>query len=142
MITPLWLNVPCLCGRSHRLPTHPSGKVVWCCGSTRTVYTLTLNPAQFQRLLLSTPPDSRLAEEGVCLVHKAAEPADDQQRCEDCGWLLISYRAFLRQCPGAPVVFWPTGARVGRTRGFDYYLVDPPLSAHRERPCFIATGVH
>lgn len=142
MITPLWLNVPCRCGRKHRLPAHPSGKIVWCCGSTRTVYTLHLNPAQFQRLMQRTMPDHRLFEEGVCTVHHAAAPKDDQQRCEDCGWLLISYRAFLRRCPGAQVVYWPTGSHVGLTTGFDTYLADLPTSPHRERICFMPAGVH
>lgn len=142
MITPLWLNVPCRCGRAHRLPLHPNGTVQWACGSTRSVYVLRLLPAKFQQLLASTPPDARLHEEGACVVHTAAEPSDGQQRCDDCGWLLISYRGHLRRNPNARVCYWPTGARVGRTKGFDYYLAEAPLSPHRERPCYFAGAVH
>jgi hypothetical protein len=142
VITPLWLNVPCRCGRAHRLPVHPTGKIVWACGSTRSVYTLTLLPEKFQRLMLNTPPEARLHAEGLCHIHTAGAPVDDQQRCDDCGWLLLSYRAFLRKAPGASVVYWPTGARVGRTKSFDYYLAETPLSPHRERPCFISGAVH
>lgn len=115
---------------------------MWACGSTRSVYQLTLKASAFQKLLAQTPPDARLHAEGLCTVHTAAEPSEDQQRCDDCGWLLLSYRAYLRRFPGAPVVYWPTGSRVGRTKGFDYYLTEEPLSAHRERACFMATGVH
>lgn len=144
MITPHFIAAPCRCGRPHRLPVAPDGVVAWLCGSTRKVSVLRLHPVQFQRLLLTTPTEQQLHVEGACVVHRAAEPHHDQQRCEDCGWLLVSYRAWVRRHPmlAQAVQYWPTGALVGRSIDGSYYFAKAPLSPHRERHCFVPEWVH
>ncbi len=143
MIAPAFVDIPCPCGRRHHVPLSPEGIIRFICLSRRSVLTVRVpNIEKFHRALGSQAlsEEALVREEGTCLVHKAAEPdRQDQQRCEDCGWLLVSYRSFLSLFgeQRARVMFWPTGSLVGRTRTGDYYLATEPLSAHRERRCFM-----
>lgn len=119
------------------------GVVRWLCTVTRRVYTLRLHPEKFQHMLANSPSERAVAAEGPCTVHCAAEPDGFQQRCEDCGWLLVSYRA--RVSHGLvfrdELTFWPAGALVGRSIDGSYYLATAPMSPHRERRCFTPAGV-
>lgn len=137
MITSLFVPVPCPCGSRHRLPTSPQGRVDWLCHSR--ILTLHLQPERFQWLLARATSEARVQAEGVCVVHEAAEPsADHQQRCAQCGWLLVSYRSRVEHLALArgSLVYLPTGAHVGRTIEGAFYLARLPLSPHRERHCF------
>ena len=143
MIAPIFTSVPCPCGRPHRMPVGLDGRIGWICGSTRKVYTLTLEPAKVQALIARTPPtEAALAGEGRLLLHRAGAHRAGQQRCDQCGWLLASYRKFLRFHPGAPVAWWPAGAAVGRSIDGSYYLATLPPSPDLERMCFLPAGVH
>lgn len=143
MITSIFAPTPCPCGRRHRLPLDVAGVVRWLCTVTRKVYTLRLHPEKFQRLLATAPSERAVHAEGLCVVHQAAAPDGFQQRCEDCGWLLVSYRA--RVSYGLvfrdELTFWPAGALVGRSIDGSYYLAAAPMSPHRERRCFTPAGV-
>lgn len=140
MIAPYFIDVPCTCGRPHHIPLSEDGVQQFICLSRRTVLTLRVGNLQRLHAALQRGPsaDEVVRTEGVCVVHKAAAPRDDQQRCEHCGWLLVSYRSFLLRFGEARrrVLFWPAGSLVGRTRTGDYYLAREPLSVHRERRCF------
>jgi hypothetical protein len=144
MITHVFADIPCPCGRRHHLPLDPNGRVAFVCGSVRRLLKQTVNEQKFQKALAASTTEQFLAtEEGICVVHKAAAPVHDQQRCEDCGWLLVSYAAYLSKhftvaaARRDDLQFWPTGALVGLTNRFDLYLARHPMTPHRERRCFI-----
>lgn len=137
MITSVFVPTPCPCGRRHRLPAPPDGVIRWLCRGK--VYTLRLQAQQFQRLLATTRSE-QAESEGTCVLHVAGRPDGLQQRCEDCGWLLASYRmrveAGVFAHPRA-LTFWPAGALVGRSLDGSWYLASLPASPHRERRCFM-----
>lgn len=141
MITPHFVNVPCRCGATHRLPVDVTGRLRYLCPTRRSVFTLTFDRKKFAALILAKPSEAAIASEGLCLVHKADEARDDQQRCEDCGFLLVSYRHRLqldRALVGKAAAvgeFWPSGALVGQTPTWGLYLAHAPMSEGRERRC-------
>lgn len=147
MITAHFINVPCGCGAKHRLPVDPTGRIQYLCPSRRSVFTLTLNLLQFQKLLLAKPTEAAVADEGVCIVHKAAAAVHDQQRCEDCGFLIASYRSRLRVSrtlfgkQARAGDFWPAGALVGQTPVWGLYLAQVPMSEGREVRCFMRSAL-
>lgn len=141
MITPVFVGVPCPCGVKHRLPAPPDGVIDWLCHSR--IFKLRLHPAKFQLLLRAAPTERQLDAEGVCVIHEAAEPsADHQQRCAQCGWLLVSYRSRVDHLvlSRQELVYLPTGAHVGRAIDGTLYLARLPLSPHRERHCYNLTN--
>jgi len=137
MITSIFVNVPCPCGARHRLPAPPDGVIEWLCRGR--VFTLRLQPAQFQRLLATSPSEQAVAAEGVCVLHTAAPPEGLQQRCEECGWLITSYRARVSHglfVNHDQLRFWKPGTLVGRSIDGSWYRAQRPVSPHRERLCY------
>lgn len=143
MISPFFADVPCPCRQPHRLPIDPAGVVAWACPRTGASYRLQLQPAAWARLQFSTPSEQQLAAEGVCAVHTAAPPEGDEQRCADCGAVLLSCRALLLvrgrmggdRRPNTVRWFVP-GQLVGLTRAGHAYLAHEPISAGLERRCY------
>ncbi len=138
MISGIYVEVPCPCRQTHRLPVDPVGAVSWSCNLTGASYKLQLNREAFARLQLSaTPGEAEVAAEGVCAVHVADERIGPEQRCADCGVMLADYRA-LSRVRGRKSSFrwWLPGALVGITKKGRTYLAREPMSPGRERRCY------
>lgn len=138
MITEHFVPVHCKCGDVHRLPVDPMGRIIWICATVASGFKLTTNLKQFQAALRTKPTDQQVANEGVCIVHRAGEPRELQQRCQDCNALLLDYRPTVPvvRWTGVRVKFWKTGELVGRTPWSAFYVTELPMSEGRERRCF------
>ncbi len=137
MITQFYVDVPCSCGRNHHVPLDTLGRFAFVCGIARYASRGRVDPAQFATLERNHRESELVLTERVAhVVHKVGEARDDQQRCEDCGWLLLSYRRFRRVHPGEPVAWWRPGDLVACTDDGFRYLAQLPLSPQRERHCF------
>jgi hypothetical protein len=135
VITEYFVTVQCKCGGQHRLPVDPFGRIVWICVTVASSFSLQMNLKQFQAALRAKPTDQAIANEGICVVHRAGQPRELQQRCVDCNDLMLDYR------PSVPLLnvkakFWKPGELVGRTPWSAFYVTQTPMSPNREVRCF------